>query len=81
MDFVRGKRAPILKNGWFVVKRPDTLGLLGGVTWDDAQRQEEHYFSTAEPWCAAGLLYRSNYGSQNLVSSLSVLLCELIRRR
>lgn len=81
MDFVRRKRNPVLKNGWFVVKRPDALGLSSGVTWEAAQSEEEIYFSTNKPWCEAGLMYRSNYGSQNLVRSLSTLLCELIRRR
>ncbi|KAF9650942.1 hypothetical protein BDM02DRAFT_1001795 [Thelephora ganbajun] len=80
LDFVRGKRNPILKNGWFVVKRPDTPGLLSGITWEAAQSQEEKYFSTTQPWCTASM-YRSNYGSQNLVGSLSVLLCEVIKRR
>ena len=81
LDFVRGKRDPILKNGWFVVKRPDTPGLLNGVTWEEAQSQEEMWFSKTGPWCTADLRYRSNYGSQNLVRSLSVLLCEVIKRR
>lgn len=77
---MRGKRNPILKNGWFVVKRPDTPGLLSGVGWEDAQSQEEAYFSTGRPWCTAELKYRSNYGSQNLVNSLSELFCEAIRQ-
>ena len=81
LDFVRGKRKPILKNGWFVVKRPDTPGLLSGITWEAAQSEEEKYFSTARPWHTAGPMYHSSYGSQNLVRSLSALLCELIKRR
>jgi len=78
---VRGRRNPILKNGWFVVKRPETPDLLRGITWEEAQKEEETYFSTKKPWCRAELMYRSNYGSQSLVRSLSVLLCELIKRR
>jgi len=49
LDFVRGKRNPILENGWFVVKRPDTLEIFSGVTWEAAQSQEEKYFSTSWP--------------------------------
>lgn len=81
MDFIRGKRKPILKNGWFVVRRPGASGLSDGVTWETAQSQEEIYFNKAGPWCATESVYRSNYGSQNLVKSLSRLLCELIKRR
>lgn len=81
LDFVRGKRNPILKHGWYVVKRPDEPGLLSGTTWKDSQSQEKDYFATAKPWCTAELKYRSKYGSQNLVNSLSVLLCEVIKRR
>ena len=76
-----GKRKPILKNGWFVVKRPDALKLSGGITWEDAQSEEDKYFSTNLPWCTADLSYRSNYGSQNLVKSLGTRLCEVIKRR
>ena len=55
--------------------------LLSGITWEAAQRLEEDYFSTAEPWCSVEPVYCSNYGSQNLVRSLSTLLCDLIKRR
>ena len=64
-----------------MVKRPETPELLSGITWEEEQKAEETYFNTKQPWCTAELMYRSNYGSQNLVRSLSVLLCELIKRR
>ena len=69
LDFPRGKRKPILQNGWYVLKRPDAPGLLSGISREAAQGQEEVYFSTTPPWNAAGLAYRSNYGSQNIVRS------------
>lgn len=81
LDFPRGKHNPVLKHGWFVLKRPDAPALSGGITREEAQRQEEVYFSTAQPWCAVEPRYRSNYGGQSLVRSLSKLLCEVIKRR
>ena len=79
LQFIRDEAEP-LDNGWFAVKQPGTKDLKGGITWEEARRQEREFFSTAPAWPLESE-YRHRFGTDNLSESLSKILSDLIKRR
>ncbi|KAF8600340.1 P-loop containing nucleoside triphosphate hydrolase protein [Ceratobasidium sp. AG-I] len=80
LSFVRGE-TEALQKGWFCVKQPSPAELSERLTWKEARRREEAFFTTKEPWCFQDVSTRSRFGTARLTNQLSDILSKLISDR
>ncbi|KAF9258360.1 hypothetical protein L218DRAFT_964522 [Marasmius fiardii PR-910] len=80
LGFIRGEEQP-LHNHWFCVKQPSTSELQRGITWDEARKREDDFFSTTTPWSELDPMYQKYLRTSNLVDRLSIILSDLISKR
>ena len=80
MPFVRNEKEP-LENNWFVVKQPSTMELRSNMTWAQARKAEDDFFSLEAPWSDLEQMHKKYLGTNNLVTRLSEVLSELIAER
>lgn len=78
--YIRNEKRP-LENGWFSVKRPESQAIKNGITWEEACREENDYFTSTSPWSMLEFEHRQRLGTTNLTEKLSHLLCALIAKR
>lgn len=74
----RGER-DVLKRGVYVVRQPDTHERSRGISFVEARRQEDAFFSGPE-WRNLPPHLRRRLGTRALVDALSHLLCVHIDR-
>ncbi|KIJ13510.1 hypothetical protein PAXINDRAFT_80937 [Paxillus involutus ATCC 200175] len=80
LRILRNETEP-LANNWYCVKQPGSQTLNQGVTWEDARRQENEYFTMTQPWSSLEPRYQKFLRTSNLTERLSVILSELIAKR
>ena len=63
------------------MKQPDGKALKSGITWEQARRREDEFFSLTAPWSAMEAYYQKYLRTSNLTERLSTMLSELISKR
>lgn len=76
LDVIEGRRQPLL-HGYYCTRNPDDDERLGGLSPAEARALEAKYFSNTAPWSES--VHRKRFGTNNLVSSLSTLLVQVIK--
>ncbi|KAH9976107.1 P-loop containing nucleoside triphosphate hydrolase protein [Lactifluus volemus] len=79
LPFIRGEREDT--TSWFCVKCPNTQAINEGITWEDARAAESTFFSSSLSWSTLEDAFRQKLGTENLTTSLSNKLCDLIADR
>ena len=80
LRFIRNE-SEALQNGWYCVKQPNSKLLSEGVSWMEARKQENDYFSMTAPWSSLESIYQNHLRTSNLTERLSIILSELISKR
>lgn len=80
LAFIRNEREP-LENNWYCVKQPSSSDLKQKLTWQDARRREDEFFSMTAPWSELDAVHQKYLRTANLVERLSSVLSELIMKR
>lgn len=80
LPFIRNEKET-LENNWYCVKQPSSNDLKHHITWSDARKREDDFFSMTEPWCGLDSVYQRYLRTGNLVERLSSLLSDLIAKR
>ncbi|KAF6746771.1 P-loop containing nucleoside triphosphate hydrolase protein [Ephemerocybe angulata] len=80
LPFIRNEREP-LDNNWYCVKQPSSSDIKQNITWDDARKREDDYFSMTSPWNELDSIYLKYLRTKNLVDRLSNVLSDLIAKR
>jgi hypothetical protein len=80
LSLVQNKVEP-LANNWFCVKQRSPRELEKGITWEEATKSEDRFFSTKSPWKELQPMYQKYLRTTNLVTRLTNLLSDLIDRR
>lgn len=80
LSFIRNEREP-LENNWYCVKQPSSSDLKQKITWQDARRREDEFFSMTAPWSELDTVHQKYLRTANLVERLSSVLSELIIKR
>lgn len=78
LDVIEGRKHP-LKHGYFCMRQLNDAERTQGVSYEAARLLEQAFFKTTQPWASSRSLNR--FGRGNLVSSLSILLINLINER
>lgn len=80
LPFIRNEKEP-LDNNWFCVKQPSSIDMKQKITWEDARKREDEYFSLTAPWNELDSTYLKYLRTRNLVDRLSSVLSDLIAKR
>ena len=80
LKIIRNETEP-LANNWYCVKQPSSQVLSKGITWAEARRQENEYFTVTQPWSSLESRYQSYLRASNLTERLSIILSELVAKR
>ena len=78
--YIRNEEEPLTHN-WYCVKRPNAFDIERGITWTQAQCEEEKFFKKVEPWDSVESTYRSFLTSRNLIRKMSLVLSDLAMKR
>lgn len=70
-----------LENNWYCVKQPGPHDLKKGITWTEARKREDEFFSTHQTWNELDGVYQRYLRTGNLVDRLSLILSDLISKR
>jgi len=80
LKIIRNETEPLVNN-WYCVQQPSSQVLAKGITWTEARRQENEYFTVTQPWCSLESQYQSYLRTSNLTERLSIILSELVAKR
>ncbi|KAG8220546.1 P-loop containing nucleoside triphosphate hydrolase protein [Butyriboletus roseoflavus] len=80
LSILRNETEPLLNN-WYCVKQPSPQDVSRGITWAEARRQENEWFSSTQPWASLESQYQRFLRSSFLTERLSLILAELIAKR
>ncbi|KAJ2922805.1 hypothetical protein H1R20_g14300, partial [Candolleomyces eurysporus] len=80
LPFIRNEREA-LDNNWYCVKQPSSSDIKQKITWDEARKREDDYFSMTPPWNELDTIYLKYLRTRNLVERLSSVLSDLIAKR
>jgi len=80
LPFIRNEKEPLVNN-WFCVKQPSSNDLKSNLTWDQARKREDTFFSSTAPWSELDSVYQKYLRTGNLVDRLSSILSDLISKR
>ncbi|KAG6382183.1 hypothetical protein JVT61DRAFT_833 [Boletus reticuloceps] len=80
LKIIRNETEP-LTNNWYCVRQPSSQVLSSGITWAEARRQEEDYFTITQPWCSLESQSQNYLRTRNLTERLSIILSELVAKR
>ncbi|KAJ3866155.1 P-loop containing nucleoside triphosphate hydrolase protein [Lentinula novae-zelandiae] len=69
-------RRHLLRHGYYCTRQPDDDERSAGIEQKKAREIEEKFFKTTTPWCQS--VNPTRFGTQNLVSTLSRLLVQVI---
>lgn len=70
-----------LKHTWYAVKQPSSADLRDGISWEEARKSEDTFFSTQAPWCDLDPGSQRQLRTSNLINRLSDLLSDLIAEK
>ncbi|KAF8419805.1 P-loop containing nucleoside triphosphate hydrolase protein [Boletus edulis BED1] len=80
LKIIRNETEPLVNN-WYCVRQPSSQVLSKGITWAEARRREEDYFTITPPWCSLESQYQNYLRTRNLTERLSIILSELVAKR
>ena len=80
LPFIRDEKEQ-LENNWFCVKQPSSMELKVKMSWTQARKMEEDFFSTKAPWSQLEETYQKYLKTSNLVERLTTVLSDLIATR
>ncbi|KAG1731844.1 P-loop containing nucleoside triphosphate hydrolase protein [Suillus paluster] len=80
LRFIRNEHEPLV-NHWYCVKQPGSLMLQNGISWAEARKQENDFFTLTQPWSTVESQYQKFMCTSNLTEQLSTILSELIAKR
>ncbi|KAH7908274.1 P-loop containing nucleoside triphosphate hydrolase protein [Hygrophoropsis aurantiaca] len=66
---------------WYCVKQPAGSSMANRISWEEARKQEEDFFSSTEPWSSLEEVYQGRLYTKHLVNRLSKALLHLISER
>ncbi|KAJ7629835.1 P-loop containing nucleoside triphosphate hydrolase protein [Mycena rosella] len=78
LDVIEGRKHQLL-HGYYCTRQPDDDERSRNITPAQARRAEGHFFATTTPWSTS--TYKERFGTDNLVSTLSTLLVQIINDR
>ncbi|RXW23709.1 hypothetical protein EST38_g2143 [Candolleomyces aberdarensis] len=78
--FIRNEREP-LDNNWYCVKQPSSNDIKQNITWNEARKREDDFFTLTAPWSELDTMYHKYLRTRNLVERLSSVLSDLISKR
>ncbi|KAJ2918308.1 hypothetical protein MD484_g2118, partial [Candolleomyces efflorescens] len=78
--FIRNEREP-LDNNWYCVKQPSSNDIKQNITWNEARKHEDDFFTLTAPWSELDTMYHKYLRTGNLVERLSLVLSDLISKR
>ncbi|KAJ2930159.1 hypothetical protein H1R20_g6940, partial [Candolleomyces eurysporus] len=78
--FIRNEREP-LDNNWYCVKQPSSNDIKQNITWNEARKREDDFFTLTVPWSELDMMYHKYLRTRNLVERLSSVLSDLISKR
>ncbi|KAJ7934585.1 P-loop containing nucleoside triphosphate hydrolase protein [Mycena leptocephala] len=78
LDVIEG-RNHILMHGYFCTRQPDDGERAKNITPEQARRAETTFFAETAPWSTTD--HKERFGTENLVSSLSTILVQIINDR
>jgi hypothetical protein len=80
LKILRNETEP-LDNNWYCVKQPNPKTLAAGISWAEARKQENDFFSMTSPWSTLDPFHQKYLRTSNLTDRLSTILSDLISRR
>ncbi|KAG8847752.1 hypothetical protein FRC20_002688 [Serendipita sp. 405] len=69
------------KHGWYCVKQANQEQLEGGITWEDARKNESSFFDKTQPWSQLDERTRLRLGTSALTNAVHNILFDLIVAR
>ena len=51
-----------LENNWYCVRQPSPNDLKQGITWSEARKREDQFFSSTQPWSELDGIYQNILG-------------------
>lgn len=78
LDIIEG-RNHVLRHGYYCTRQPDDAEREAGITMVEARTAEVKFFTDNTPWSTSRQKLR--FGTENLVSTLSNLLMQVINER
>ncbi|KAJ7668026.1 P-loop containing nucleoside triphosphate hydrolase protein [Mycena rosella] len=78
LDVIEGRKHQLL-HGYYCTRQPDDDERSRNIAPAQARRAEGHFFATTTPWSTS--TYKERFGTDNLVSTLSTLLVQIINDR
>jgi hypothetical protein len=78
--FIRNEREA-LDNNWYCVKQPSSNDIKQNITWTEARKREDDFFTLTAPWSELDTMYHKYLRTRNLVGRLSSVLSDLISKR
>ncbi|KIM82118.1 hypothetical protein PILCRDRAFT_485567 [Piloderma croceum F 1598] len=76
LDVIEGRRHS-LTHGYYCTRQPDDAESSGGITSANARVAESTYFKETSPWSTSA--HKHRFGTNNLISTLSTLLVQIIK--
>jgi len=76
LDVIEGRRHS-LTHGYYCTRQPDDAERSRGITSADARVAESTYFKDTSPWSTS--VHKHRFGTNNLISTLSTLLVQIIK--
>lgn len=80
LPYIRNEKES-LENNWYCVKQPSSSDIKQRITWMEARRRENEFFSMTPPWSELDAIYQKYLRTSNLVERLSLILSDLISKR
>lgn len=80
LPYIRNEKES-LENNWYCVKQPSSNDIKQRITWMEARRRENEFFSMTPPWSELDAIYQKYLRTSNLVERLSLILSDLISKR
>ncbi|KAJ6557932.1 P-loop containing nucleoside triphosphate hydrolase protein [Mycena capillaripes] len=78
LDVIEGRKH-VLLHGYYCTRQPDDDERAKNITPAQARRAETNFFGTTAPWSTSS--HKDRFGTENLVSTLSTLLVQIINDR
>ncbi|KAJ7800360.1 P-loop containing nucleoside triphosphate hydrolase protein [Mycena olivaceomarginata] len=78
MEVIEGRKHPLM-HGYFCTRQPDDDERSKNITTAQARRTETNFFAGTAPWSTTER--KDRFGTENLVSTLSTLLVQIINER
>lgn len=76
LDVIEGRRHS-LTHGYYCTRQPNDAERNDDITFAKAREAEADYFSKTLPWSAS--VQKQHFGTNNLISTLSTLLVQIIK--